>query len=87
MRINANHYSATSQLVSAAIDRSISHDEIVTIEANTSRFDGVCSELFEACEGDADNNGVHEYWGELDGNQWRVHVEVIQNNEAQSIAK
>lgn len=70
--INANEYSATTQTVAAAIERSISHSEIVTIEAGSQR-EAIESQLADECEGSTPDAG--EYWGEnLDGEKWRVHV-------------
>lgn len=73
--INANAYPATTQTVADAISRSISHNEIVTIEAGTQR-DAIEAELARECEGDTDaNHDVHEFWGtDCDGAEWRVHV-------------
>lgn len=53
-----------------AIDRSISHHEIVTIDATSDDI----STLLAECEGSADAGLVEEYWGTRAGNEWRVHV-------------
>jgi hypothetical protein len=72
--INADHYRATTQAVSAAIDLSIAQTEIVTIEADGSH-DAVCAELAQECEGSVEDASPAEYWGtNLDGDDWRVHV-------------
>ena len=73
--INADHYSATTQAVSDAIDQSVAQTEIVTIEAVRS-LDAVLEELGRECEGSVeDGEGPYEYWGtDLDGVEWRVHV-------------
>jgi len=70
------------QIVSSAISRSKSHNEVVTITSIDMRqarvrAEVVCETLFAECDGDVEANGLHEYWGkDLDGNEWRVHVEV-----------
>lgn len=78
--INANEHSAITQTVAAAIDRSISHSEIVRIDPYDAR-DAICAELHECCEGSTTaNDGTIEYWGERMGedpdemDEWRVHV-------------
>lgn len=56
-----------------AIARSISHNEIVTIEHNPQ----IAEILQRDCEGSVDNStyGVVEYWGTIeDGSEWRVHM-------------
>ena len=69
----------TSQIISAAIARSKSHTEIVSIhaDARTGEFAAICEELFSECEGSAtlDDSGPSEFWGtDVDGNEWRIHV-------------
>jgi hypothetical protein len=56
-----------------AIERSVSHNEIVTLDHDSEALDALESES----EGSADNTayGVHEFWGTTDaGDEWRVHV-------------
>ncbi|HEY8943205.1 MAG TPA: hypothetical protein VIM73_03035 [Polyangiaceae bacterium] len=63
-----------------AIKRSVSHNEIVTIDFDAEGRD----ELRVSCEGYADNKayGVEEYWGTLLSDvgetigEWRVHMRV-----------
>lgn len=60
----------------AAIDRSISHSEIVNVNEGT---DGIVDDLHEACFDCAKNGDVFEFWGAPSapdgGDQaWRVHV-------------
>ena len=68
------------QIISNAIDRSISQNEIVTLESDEiaragNSVEAVCSELFAECEDSTDADTVTEYWGkDIDGNEWRVHV-------------
>lgn len=66
----------TSKIAIRAIDRSISHDEIVTID-----YDADAQAQLEAArEGMADvarQYGHTEYWGvTVEGGEWRVHVRV-----------
>ncbi|MGB0890660.1 MAG: hypothetical protein ACPGWS_10290 [Solirubrobacterales bacterium] len=76
-----SRYNATSQCIADAIARSISHDEIVTIDPAHS-YDALVAELSNECEGSVDAthggcNEVYEFWGQdCDGESWRVHVEV-----------
>lgn len=53
-----------------AIARSISHDEIVTIESSKEDLET----LLEACDDSVDSDRVWEFWGENEDGQWRVHV-------------
>lgn len=54
-----------------AIERSISHDEIVYIESSNDDLEHLLAE----CEESVDANGVWEFWGTTeDGDEWRVHV-------------
>lgn len=63
---------ATSQVVSDAIDRSVSHNEIVHVD----HHDAVVAELERECEGSAESMGTREFWGvDCDGRTWRVHVD------------
>jgi hypothetical protein len=68
---------ALTQIVAQAIDRSVTHGEIVFIS------EPLClEELLRECEGevyvaniDEYSSNVHEFWGiDLDGEEWRVHV-------------
>lgn len=78
--INANEYSAATQVVTDAINRSISHNEIVRIDGYDMR-DAIIAELREACEfGVKNNDDQFEFFGERHGEDddgpqhWRVHV-------------
>jgi hypothetical protein len=54
-----------------AIDRSISHTEIVTIDYDSD----AASDLSAASDDSVEANGLTEYWGtDDDGNEWRVHM-------------
>ena len=54
-----------------AIERSISHNEIVTIDYDRD----AASDLSVECEDNVSANGMTEYWGTNDeGNEWRVHM-------------
>lgn len=75
---------STYQIIETAIDRSKSHNEIVSLDALEIRRAGlsvkaVCAALFVECEGDVEaNDGVHEFWGrDVDGTEWRVHVRTL----------
>lgn len=71
--ITADHYSATTQAVSDAIDLSIAQDETVTVEClSEDRHSFVVASLNEACEGSEDDA---EFWGaDCDRGAWRVRV-------------
>lgn len=65
--------------VTKSIERSISHNEIVTIHAdNRAEYDSLCSALSSESDDDVEHDTsegrLHEYWGEHDGDDWRVHV-------------
>lgn len=71
---------STQGIVNAAIARSISHNEIVTIDhvriaqADCS-VDRVHDVLTQAADDHVENGDVVEYWGTDDnGHEWRVHV-------------
>lgn len=76
------------QVVYEAIDRSISRDEVVHISLfELARagvgYVGACERLFEECEGETVANGEHEFWGvDLDRRNWRVHVQLPNDEEA-----
>ncbi len=71
------------ELVYRAIRESIQETGIVRIEQLDMLRAGVSQSavlraLFGECEGDVENGSEHEYWGvDVDGNDWRVHVEVL----------
>jgi hypothetical protein len=65
-----------------AIERSISHNEIVTLRTDTrDEYDALCSALSSESDDDVEHvtseGDIHEYWGDLDGDDWRVHVRLI----------
>jgi hypothetical protein len=67
--------------IAKAIDRSISHNEIAHLDVSSVGLlaDAYEEQLARECEGSADrrDEGVVEYWGvDLDGEEWRVHLEV-----------
>lgn len=75
------------QIITAAIEQSKGQNEIVRIDAVEIAqagltVDVVCRELALECEDStsysiAQGGEAHEYWGsDVDGNDWRVHVEV-----------
>lgn len=67
MDLNANAYSATSQLIADAISHSEHHNETVEIRTPAHRREGIEEELFAECDGH-DDNGT--FWG--DG--WKVRL-------------
>ena len=52
-----------------AIERSVSHNEIVTLEWDSVVFDDLLVESEDSTRGE-----VHEFWGVRDGREWRVHM-------------
>ena len=74
----ADHYSATAHAVAEAIDRSKSHDEIVTLEClRPAIAQAVLDELALECEDSCLDAapGLSEFWGrDVNGAEWRVHV-------------
>lgn len=61
----------------AAIERSISHNEIVTIRNNGDMM----TELIISCDDYVDTNqGLVEFWGKTDDGNWRVHVETANHS-------
>lgn len=66
-----------NRTVEQAITRSISHQEIVTIDLAHGLYDSqILADLQVACEDSvAANDARTEYWGtNEDGDEWRVHV-------------
>lgn len=63
---------AICQTIERAIAESIHTNSIVHLADE----EGLCA-LFAECENDVTWNGTREFWGvDLDGQEWRVHVEV-----------
>ena len=64
--------------VKAAIERSISHNEIVTIDADAADLDCLRSESDDNVKvpGDSERSPMLEAWGtdDDDGYEWRVHA-------------
>lgn len=58
------------QTASAAIARSISHNEIVTIDWTVQ----LAADLHDASDDSVDTGDTVEYWGEIEGEHWRVHL-------------
>lgn len=58
-----------------AINRSVSHTEIVTIDFERVNYDSqIEADLLVACDGWTDAEDVTEYWGTTERGEWRVHV-------------
>jgi len=63
-------------VVKDAIERSVSHNEIVHLSPDTGDIEAICLALLVECDDNVEANGVAEYWGEdEDGEPWRVHVD------------
>lgn len=61
----------TTQTAADAIDRSISHDEIVTIPYDAE----IATDLLVASEDSVEVDDRTEYWGtSASGHAWRVHM-------------
>lgn len=59
----------TNVLLGEMIDTSIREDRVVHTDRTELEPD-----LFDCCEGDAETETEHEYWGTHDGGEWRIHV-------------
>ena len=53
-----------------AIDESIRHDRIAHIDGGPAE----CDYLESICEASVENGYITEFWGVMDGADWRVHV-------------
>ena len=54
-----------------AIRRSVSHNEIITIDYTNATY----SDLLHECEDHVDVGGYEDMWGTTEsGQEWRVHV-------------
>ena len=54
-----------------AIERSVSHTEIVHLEYDLAAYEM----LLAVCEDNTDSNTEHEFWGTTSGGvEWRVHM-------------
>jgi len=62
--MNAADYTTAAE----AIARSISHNEVAYADASC-RLD-----LLVECDDNVESDGVAEFWGVDNGNDWRVHV-------------
>lgn len=63
--------------IAEAIERSKSHNEIVTIRGDTAHTRVLRDECEDCALDDYSDfdNVCHEFWGkDIDGNEWRVHV-------------
>lgn len=66
------HTGAIAQDVATAIRDSIEEGRIVHLEHS----DALAEALALECEGEADTEEVHEFWGiTSDGETWRVHLD------------
>lgn len=64
--------------IQQAIERSITHDEIVLLPWTAER----AVELTRLSDDEARAIPVHEFWGEEDGESWRVHLDLLPAVEA-----
>lgn len=79
--LNSHRFITVTELVAAAIDRSVQRNGIINIEANR-RYQAVCDELFQCCEvANTENDGTREYCGvrinpddHEETDEWRVRV-------------
>lgn len=65
---------------SQAIARSISHNEIVTLEYDET----IAKHLRELSDDWVEANDRIEYWGTDDGDEWRVHLRQVGGPDEQS---
>jgi len=78
---DSHRFLTVTELVAAAIDRSVQMNCSINIEANR-RYQAVCDELFELCEvANTENDGTREYCGvrvdpddHEEADEWRVCV-------------
>jgi len=61
--------------IKPAIERSISHNETVTVEVNDLQiaYDCVCLDS-DDCDSARSNDGSLDVWGELDGEDFRLRL-------------
>ena len=64
-------HGSLAQEIARAIAESIAEDRIIYLDYSDAARDALSAE----CEGDAETDDVHEFWGvDVDGNEWRVHL-------------
>lgn len=83
----ATHTDGCSVATAQAIDASILHNSIVTIDYTPT----LARELLEACDGDVLDaaRGTHEYWGKVERDEygelvkrdWRVHLRGVPSSQ------
>lgn len=62
-----------------AIKRSVTHNEIVTVDASHEIEETLTAE----CDDHVQNGLVHEFWGAtVEGHEWRVHVRYENEDQA-----
>jgi len=72
--------SQTCRTAANAIDRSISHNEIVTLPYDAD----IASDLLVECEDSTESHDVTEYWGTTEhGDTWRVHMSMSQRERGE----
>lgn len=60
--------------IDEAIANSIWHKEIVAIPYDAESFDAHLCDLLARCDDSADADEVVEFWGAIEGADWRVHL-------------
>ena len=68
---NIDYSGSVSAICDDAIADSIRFDEIVTIDGGQEE----CDYLEAGCEASVENSYITEFWGTLNGDDWRVHVD------------
>jgi len=84
--------SHTQNTIAGAIARSISHDEIVTVEVDdieTAYTDLLADDLADDADHvdyiDSERNvWVREVWATGDGDDWRVHLRCIRTDDSRA---
>ena len=60
-----------TQIAEDAVNESVHYTKIVFVEGDQDVYDDLLAECDDYVDVDA---GLTEFWGELDGSEWRVHV-------------
>lgn len=64
-------------MIPKEVNESIMQNDIITVDYEPQ----IAAELLRHSDGDVvdRDRGVHEFWGRLDGDEWRVHVRLQQS--------
>lgn len=75
-----------TERIKSAIERSISHTEIVHIDGCPEDIRCLLSEADDSVEAQTDGGPLYEAWGiDDDGNNWRVHARPDGNISARRV--